>query len=127
MATKDKFYADIPLSFIPNPTTGDIRAVVNEMSVKNGLTNLLRSRPGSRPFNPEYGIDIEKYLFEMADPITESMLNDQIGKAIKQFEPRVELSAIESTITDNGIEVKIEYYVSNVPSLQTLETTLTRT
>lgn len=126
MAT-DSFYTDLPLNFIPNPTTGDIRPLVNEKSVKSGLINLLRSRPGSKPFDPDYGIDIEKYLFEMADPITESMLNDQIGKAIKQFEPRVQLSAIESTIEENGIDVKIEYYVSNVPNLQTLETTITRT
>ena len=35
--------------------------------------------------------------------------------------------AIESSITDNGIEIKVEYYVVNVPTLQQLETVITRT
>lgn len=127
MATKDKLYSDIPLNFISNPTTGDVRPVANEVSVKYALLNLLRSHPGSKPFYPEYGVNVEKYLFELADPTTESMMNEEIARCIKQYEPRVDLIAIESSMEDYGINIKIEYYVKNVPDIQTLETTLTRT
>lgn len=126
MAT-DSFYSDIPLNFIANPTTGDVRPLANDKAVKGALMNLLRSPVGSKPFYPEYGVNISKYLFELADPTTESMINEDIARAIKRFEPRVEVNAIESSMNDYGIEIRIEYYVKNVPGLQVLETSLTRT
>lgn len=126
MAT-DLFYSDLPLNFIPNPTTGDVLPSGNDKSVKSGLMNLLRSPVGSKPFYPEYGVNIFRYLFELADPTTESMINEDIARAIKKFEPRVEISAVESSMNDYGIEIRIEYYVKNVPGLQVLETSITRT
>jgi phage baseplate assembly protein W len=123
----ETFYSDIPLNFIANPVTGDIRPVSDDKAVKSALINLLRSPVGSKPFYPDFGVDINKYLFEMADPITESMINEDIAKAIKRFEPRAEVIAIESSMEDYGIEIKIEYYIKNIPGLQTLDTTITRT
>lgn len=127
MATTDKLYSDIPLNFIANPATGDVRPIGNETAVKSALLNLMRSLPGSKPFYPEYGVNIEKYLFELADPTTESMINEEIARCIKQYEPRVDLLAVESSMEDYGINIKIEYYVKNIPDIQILETTLTRT
>jgi phage baseplate assembly protein W len=123
----ETFYSDIPLNFIPNPVTGDVRPVSDDKAVKSALINLLRSPVGSKPFYPEYGVDVNKYLFELADPMTESMINEDIAKAIKRFEPRAEVIAIESSMEDYGIEIKIEYYIKNIPGLQTLDTTITRT
>jgi predicted component of type VI protein secretion system len=54
-------------------------------------------------------------------------LNDDLAQCIERFEPRAQVVAIESTITGNGIEIKVEYYVVNVPILQQLETVITRT
>ncbi len=126
MAT-ETFYSDVPLNFISNPVTGDVRPVSNDKAVKSALVNLLRSPIGSKPFYPEYGVNLSRYLFELADPITESMINEDIAKAIKRFEPRAEVVAIESSMEDYGITIKIEYYIKNIPGLQTLETTVTRT
>lgn len=126
MAT-ETFYSDIPLNFIANPVTGDIRPVSNDKAVKSALINLLRSPVGSKPFHPDYGVDINKYLFELADPMTQSLINEDIARVIKNYEPRAEVVAIESSIEEYGISVKIEYYIRNIPGLQTLETTITRT
>lgn len=125
MAT-DSYFSDIPLSFIPNPITGDISPVGEEKAVKGALLNLLRSPAGQRPFDPDYGTNIEKFLFEPADPLTESQINEDVAYAISKFEPRVELVSIESVIVEQGVEITITYYVKNIPGLQTLETTVTR-
>jgi predicted component of type VI protein secretion system len=66
-------------------------------------------------------------LFDQADSQTELRLNDDLAQCIERFEPRAQVVAIESTITGNGIEIKVEYYVVNVPILQQLETVITRT
>lgn len=126
MAT-ESYFSDIPLNFTPHPITGDTSPLKGEKAVKSALINLLRSPVGERPFDPEYGVNIEKFLFEQADPITENEINEDIAYAIRTFEPRVELVSIESTIVEYGVEITITYYVKNIPGLQTLETTVTRT
>ena len=119
-------FSDLPLTFKLNPITGDIPPARNESAVKKALINLIRTPVGTRPFAPEYGTRIYDYLFEPADSQTELRLNDDLAQAIERFEPRARLAAIETSIQDNGIEVKIEYYVVNVPQLQQLETVITR-
>lgn len=125
MAT-DSLYSDFSLDLIPNPVTGDIPTKKNESAVKSALINLMRTPIGSRPFDPEYGTNLDKFLFELADPITESLINDSLAASIKRFEPRVQLISIESKMEDYGISIIISYYVHNVPAAQTLETTITR-
>lgn len=126
MAT-EKIYADLPLSFTPNPITGDIAPVSDDRAVKQGIINLLLTPVGSRPFNTDFGTDLNRYLFEAADSITESELNEEIADSIKRFEPRAQLVAIESSIENNELKIRIDYYVVNVPEVQTVETTITRT
>ena len=120
-------FSDLPLTFKVNPITGDIPPAKNESAVKKALINLIRTPVGTRPFNPDYGTRVYDYLFEPADTQTELRLNDDLAQAIERFEPRAKLVAIETTMQENGIEVKIEYYVVNVPDLQQLQTVITRT
>lgn len=127
MAT-EKIYADLSLDFTPNPITGDISPVTNERAVKNALLNMLRTRIGSKPFYPEFGTNTERYLFEMIDSVTEAELNEEIADTIKKFEPRIKIISIETSIEENLIDIKIDYYVINVSGIQTLETSIiTRT
>lgn len=126
MATKP-VYSDLPLSFNIHPITGDVAPVGDVRAVKNALINLLYTPPGSKPFYPQYGTNLEKFLFEPADSFTESELNEEIAATIEKFEPRVKLTAIETSIEDYGIDIKIEFFVRNIPGEQVLETTITRT
>lgn len=126
MAT-EKIYADLSLSFIPNPITGDIAPTGDEGAVKLALINLLRTPVGSRPFNGDFGTDLNRYLFEAADSITESELNEEIADSIRRFEPRAKLVAIESSIEATELKIRIDYYIVNVPEIQTVETAITRT
>lgn len=125
MAT-ESYFSDFSLSFIPHPVTGDIVAIKEETAVKNALINLLRSPVGNRPFDPDYGVNLQRYLFEPADALTENEINEDLAYAIKTFEPRVELVSITSEMVEYGVNITITYFVKNVPGLQTLETTITR-
>lgn len=122
----DVLYSDLPLSFVANPNTGDVKPVTGERAVKNSLKNLLRTPIGSKPYNPLYGSNITDYLFKPADEITEKELIDDISDTIKAYEPRVSLTAIEANIKDNGIEIIIEYYVKGFSTPQELTTVIDR-
>lgn len=122
------FFKDLPLNLTPNPVTGDVPVAKNEVAVKKALLNLLRTPIGSKPFDPAYGSPVFEYLFAQADEQTQSDLNEDIADAIKKYEPRAFVVAIESKIDENsGVEIAVDYYVQNSTQLQTLTTNITRT
>lgn len=127
LTTKEQvFFKDISLAFRINPVSNDISLAKNEEAVKKALINLMKTKIGSRPFRPDFGVDIERYLFEVADEETEISINKEIGRAIQEHEPRVQLITIDSTMQENnGVKVIITYTVAGFPRVQTLETTVT--
>lgn len=126
MAKEQVFFKDLSLSFTVHPVTKDISIVKNEEAVKGALRNLLKTPLGTRPFRPDYGVNLLRYLFEPATYDTEVSINKEIAEAIQRFEPRVQLIAIESKVKENaGIDVTIEYTVSGFQRPQVLETTIT--
>lgn len=126
MAQEQVFFKDLPLSFTVHPVTKDISMVKNEEAVKSALRNLLKTPQGTRPFRPDYGVNLLRYLFEPATYDTEVSINKEIAEAIQRFEPRVQLIAIESKVKENeGIDVTIQYTVTGFQRPQVLETTIT--
>jgi phage baseplate assembly protein W len=127
LTTKEQvFFRDIPLAFRVNPVSNDISIAKNEDAIKKALINLLKTKVGSRPFRPDFGVDLDQYLFEVPDYETEVNINKEIGRAIQEHEPRVQLITIDSTMDSiNGVKVVITYTVAGFPRVQTLETTVT--
>lgn len=120
------FFKDLPLAFNKNPITKDISFAKNEEAVKKSLLNLLRTPKGTRPFRPDFGVDLIRYLFEPADYNTEVNVNKEVADAIRKFEPRVQLISIESTIKeDTGIQIRIAYFVVGFSQQQIIETNIT--
>jgi phage baseplate assembly protein W len=129
MAIKTKeqvFFKDIPLAFRINPVTKDISFAKNEDAIKKSLINLLKTKLGTRPFRPDYGVDLDQFLFDVPEYETEININKEIGRAIEEHEPRVQLVAIDSTIQeDSSVKVVIEYTLESFSRVQTIETTVT--
>lgn len=123
------FYKDLPLDFTPNPVTGDIRPITNEVAIKRAIKNLILTEKGSRPFNPDYGTNIKKFLFSNLNVLENIELEREIGNSIIRNESRVTLKKVEATPTSDGlgISVKVEYLIKNINVLSSLITTLTRT
>ena len=120
------FFKDVPLIFRVNPVTNDLSLAKNEDAVKKALINLLRTKVGTRPFRPNFGVDLDRYLFETINFETELEINKEIARAIREHEPRVQLITIDSNIDDqNGIKVVITYRVTGFSRVQTVETTVT--
>lgn len=120
------FYKDLPLDFTPHPISGDVRPIVNEVAVKRALTNLVRTRKGTRPFDPEYGTNIHKYLFDTG-PLAENEINKSLYNTIKRYEPRVTVTKIKTEIDGmNGIEITVEYYIKNINLLSNVQTVIRR-
>ena len=105
------FFKDLSLDFTPHPVSGDIRPIINETAIKRSLMNLIRTKKGTRPFNPQYGCDIGDYLFSYEPGFTEYNLRKEIIDAITKNEPRVSVNEVDISFEENGIELNISYII----------------
>jgi phage baseplate assembly protein W len=88
----------------------------------------MKTKKGSRPFNPTYGCDISSYLFNYDPGFSEYNIKEELTRSINQFEPRVVVQGVELTFTDEGagMDIRIQYVIRNVNKIDTLDTTITR-
>ena len=50
-----------------------------------GVRNILLSKPGNFPLTPSLGMDIEQYLFEIADDITLNSIKTELTNQISKY------------------------------------------
>lgn len=91
---KDKNYIDISLSFEPNPITGDLSLLTDRRAIENSLKNLVLTMVGEVPFNRNMGSTVASMVFDVNDNATAKIVEDEVKRAIKFSEPRVELETV---------------------------------
>lgn len=119
------FYKDLNLAFTPHPVTGDVSPLTDETAIRRSLLNLIKTKKGTRPFRPDFGSNVYNYLFQNG-PFVEDSLNRELYETITKYEPRVNVNRIQSSITDDGIEINVFYTIRNVSVNTNLETTIRR-
>jgi phage baseplate assembly protein W len=120
------FFKDLSLNFTPHPVSGDVRPIINEVAIKRSIMNLIKTKKGTRPFNPEYGCDISNYLFSYEPGFTEYNMKKEITDAINKYEPRVSIDEVNITFEENGIVMNIQYIIKNINRVGSISTSLTR-
>ena len=120
------FYKDLGLDFTPHPVTGDVRPITNETAIKRSLTNLIKTRKGTRPFNPEYRCNITDYLFSYQPGFSEYDMQKTIIDSIKKHESRVSVDQVNVTFEEHDVIIDVSYVIRNIYQFATLSTTLTR-
>ena len=92
-------FKDVSMSFQTNPLNDDLVALKNERAIARSIRNIVFTEPGEKFFNPKFGSEISKSLFENVDQVAASAIRDEIEFSIQEFEPRVEV--IEVTVVPN--------------------------
>lgn len=120
---KDNSFLGKGWSFPPtfhNGVTVGVEMVENELDIKQSLEILLNTSLGERIMLPEYGCDLQMFLFESISNSKMHFLKEMIRTAVVRFEPRIELNDViidHSDYQEGIIRVKLDY---------TIETTNTR-
>ena len=121
------FYKDLPLDFTPHPVTGDVRPITNEVAIRRSLSNLINTPKGTRPFMPDYGSSVKKYLFSRNGAFTLYELRNSLKIDIEKYEKRITLKDIKVNYSDDGFDIKLEYTIKNATGISGLQTTIKRT
>ena len=91
LSRRSKEYIDISLASFgsPNPLTGDLTTIKNEVAINNAIKNIVMFLPIEVPFNRDIGSNVTNYLFDLVDDATAGLLIQEIKRAINFCEPRV--------------------------------------
>ena len=110
---KNYLYSDVQLDleeqviFLKNKKSkSDIVVNYDVEAVRNSITNLFSTKKGQRPLEPEFGINLEQYLFEPINTTTANRIGNEIRDGLK-FEPRVRPLSIDITVmsTEDGYRI----------------------
>ena len=103
VTTINREYKDVDLSFAHKPGTtfddgikrGDVYKKVDIRSVEQSMRNILLTNFYEKPFQPLFGSDLRRMLFELDTMVTEPEVRSQVLNAINRWEPRVEVKRVE--------------------------------
>ena len=63
---------------------------------------LLLTNPGGRMMNPDFGVGLKRYLFELNDPATYETINDRIVEQTKRYMKYIQINKIDFSVPENS-------------------------
>lgn len=121
-------YSDIPINFDFHPGTKDLARVTDEQAVKNSLRSILKTSRYERLFNPFFGANLNRMLFENLDERNIDNIETLIRTSIENFEPRVILKdvVVGGLVDDSTLAIDLIYSIRNNTGEQRLSLSITR-
>jgi phage baseplate assembly protein W len=122
-------FKDLDLNFTIHPLKKDINKNLDQVAVINAIKNLVLTNHYEKPFNPDYGSNVRKLLFETVDIVTASAIEREIQQTIQNYEPRVNLISVSviPDVDNNAFSVQMYFYIVNQTNPVTVSFLLERT
>jgi phage baseplate assembly protein W len=103
-------FKDSPKGFFVDLNSDDASAI------KADLMHLVLTRKGQRLYNPDFGTDLLKFIFEPNDALTLVDLKTEITTVVKKYLPKLkidEISVVQSTEVEYAAIVTIKYTITD--------------
>lgn len=121
-------YKDLNLLFQEHPITKDVTRLFDVSAVLRSCKHLVLIDYYDKPFHPEIGVGLKKWLFEPMDVITASEIGYAVENVIKIYEPRAKVLNVRTTsnFEENSWELTVELEILGIAIPQSLPLTLKR-
>ena len=138
IVARTQAYKDLDIAFVNKSTNAagplganvktDIKTVKDAEAIRQSIRNILLTGRGEKPFMPMFGTDIQNLLFELDTEFDEDILEDEIMRALKTFEPRCLVRKIRTEIPENqhSVKVIVEFQVINSTQYASVEVDIAR-
>ncbi len=103
-------FKDSPKGFFLDLTSDENAAI------KSDLMHLILTRRGQRLYNPEFGTNLLKFIFEPADGVSFGQIRDEITAVVKKYLPKLSITNVavdQSTESDYAAVVRIDYTITD--------------
>lgn len=127
VTTRKKLFSDVDLTFAKKPS-GEIFKKTDAAAVKQAVKNLLLTNKYEKPFQPNFGGDLNNLLFQLADNDSMYEIDTVIKSALSRYEPRAKVKNIVTNLQPdaNSISISLTFQVVSSDEIVTLETNITR-
>ncbi len=105
-------------------SSGDFKKIENVNVIIKSLINFLLTPLKTYPFDPTYGSELYKQVFELHIPETEEKIKNEVKNKIKQFDPRINIEDVELEYFDSlkGYRLNITInYMGNKLDIKNLD------
>lgn len=83
-------------------------------AIKSNILLLLTTQRGTRYYNRDFGSNIQRFLFEPNDSITQVDIEEDIKATLNRFIPQIKVENIEFTqLSDNQLILDIQFTYSD--------------
>ena len=115
MAVQKYINIKFPFQNSDNGFFVQLNKATNE-AIKIDLMHLLLTRKGQRLYNPDFGTDLIKFIFEPNDEMTLASLTTEIKNSVKKYLPNLDvtnISVVPSPDSDYAAVVTINYTITD--------------
>jgi phage baseplate assembly protein W len=90
-------------SFPPEPAIalGGLDWLSGPPLVRQSILLILDTEPGERVMRPTFGCGLRRFIMEPNSPATRASIAREVEGALRAWEPRIQLRAVEVTTTDD--------------------------
>jgi len=128
-------YADLKLdlelsSHIPSTPVGvpknasDLKISYDENAIFNSIRNVFNTKKGQKILNPNFGLDLDRFLFESITRDNAEMIGRTIQEELPVYEPRINIHNVTVIAKPDNNEYQIDITII-IPSLDNKSATST--
>jgi len=91
--------------------------------IKKNLKLLFGTQPGERLMRPDFGCDLDQFMFENYSEGLISAIESTIRVSISRYEPRVQIDAIDIVVKTNipiTLDIHLNYHILGSAELQAI-------
>jgi len=96
-------------------------AVTDAELVQQSLLQILNTNRGERVMRPNFGCNLQQYVFENNDDLLEQLMRTEISSSISRWEPRAQLDNILLQRNDTTLTVTVVYTVVTTQTKDTVQ------
>ena len=96
--------------------------------VQQNLKMLILTIPGERMMDPDFGVGLKKFLFEMNGPETQGTLRSKINQQLSKYMPFVKIvnmdfidASMDPSVHENYLGIVLEYWVEPLEELDVVQ------
>lgn len=87
----------------------------DQLAIKADLMHLLLTRKGQRLYNPKFGTDLLKFIFEPNDNLSLDAVKEEVISSIKKYIPNLvvkSLTVTESDESEYAAVIRMDYSIT---------------
>lgn len=98
----------------------------NRALISNSIIAILMTKMGQRLWQPDFGSNLHKLIFEQNDTASARLVELAVTSAIRRWEPRVRIQSTQVTIDENTLSVNLRLEIIRIGDSFTLPISIDR-